>query len=140
MRGRDTASFVAEATKALHEKVKFPDGYFFEFGGQFKNLVEAKQRLTIVVPLALALIFVLIFLSFGSLRQAALIFHLRAIGCHRRDLCPLCARNAVHHFGGGRLHRSERYRRAEWHHAHQLHQPTPHRRQDPCARPWSKAR
>ena len=74
VRGRDTASFVAEATKALHEKVKFPDGYFFEFGGQFKNLVEAKQRLTIVVPLALALIFVLIFLSFGSLRQAALIF------------------------------------------------------------------
>ncbi len=74
VRGRDTASFVAEATKALHEKVKFPDGYYFEFGGQFKNLVEAKQRLSIVVPLALALIFVLIFLSFGSLRQAALIF------------------------------------------------------------------
>ncbi len=74
VRGRDTAGFVAEATKALHEKVKFPDGYYFEFGGQFKNLVEARQRLAIVVPLALALIFVLIFLSFGSLRQAALIF------------------------------------------------------------------
>ena len=74
VRGRDTASFVAEATRALHENVKFPDGYYFEFGGQFKNLVEAKQRLAIVVPLALALIFVLIFLSFGSLRQAALIF------------------------------------------------------------------
>jgi cobalt-zinc-cadmium resistance protein CzcA len=74
VRGRDTASFVAEATQALREKVKFPDGYYFEFGGQFKNLVEAKKRLTIVVPLALALIFVLIFLSFGSLRQAALIF------------------------------------------------------------------
>ena len=74
VRGRDTASFVAEATKALHEKVKFPDGYYFEFGGQFKNLVEAKKRLAIVVPLALGLIFVLIFLSFGSLRQAALIF------------------------------------------------------------------
>ena len=74
VRGRDTAGFVAEATRALHEKVKFPDGYYFEFGGQFQNLVEAKQRLTIVVPLALALIFVLIFLSFGSLRQAALIF------------------------------------------------------------------
>ena len=54
--------------------MKFPDGYYFEFGGQFQNLVEAKQRLTLVVPLALALIFVLIFLSFGSLRQAALIF------------------------------------------------------------------
>lgn len=74
VRGRDTAGFVEEATKAIHEQVQFPDGYYFEFGGQFKNLVEAKQRLTIVVPLALALIFVLIFLSFGSLRQAALIF------------------------------------------------------------------
>ena len=74
VRDRDTASFVAEATKALHEKVKFPNGYYFEFGGQFKNLQEAKQRLTIVVPMALALIFVLIFLSFNSLRQAALIF------------------------------------------------------------------
>lgn len=74
VRGRDTASFVEEATRAIREKVSFPDGYYFEFGGQFKNLVEAKQRLAIVVPLALALIFVLIFLSFGSLRQAALIF------------------------------------------------------------------
>jgi len=74
VRGRDTESFGREATKGLHEKVKFPDGYYFEFGGQFKNLVEARQRLAIVVPLALALIFVLIFLSFGSLRQAALIF------------------------------------------------------------------
>lgn len=74
VRDRDTAGFVAEATKVLHEKVKFPNGYYFEFGGQFKNLMEAKQRLTIVVPLALALIFMLIFLSFNSLRQAALIF------------------------------------------------------------------
>ena len=74
VRGRDTASFVEEASRALREKVKFPDGYYFEFGGQFQNLVEAKQRLTIVVPLALVLIFVLIFFSFGSLRQAVLIF------------------------------------------------------------------
>lgn len=74
VRGRDTTSFVEEATQAIHEKVKFPDGYYFEFGGQFKNLQEAKARLTIVVPLALALIFVLIFLSFGSFRQATLIF------------------------------------------------------------------
>src|SRR5205085_11565243 len=74
VRGRDTAGFVAEATRAIHEKVKFPDGYYFEFGGQFKNLVEAKARLAIVVPLALGLIFVLLFLSFGSLRQAALVY------------------------------------------------------------------
>ncbi len=74
VRGRDTEGFVQEATQAIHEKVKFPDGYYFEFGGQFKNLQEAKARLMIVVPLALALIFVLIFLSFGSFKQATLIF------------------------------------------------------------------
>ena len=74
VRGRDTESFVQEATHAIHEKVKFPDGYYFEFGGQFKNLVEARERLLVVVPMALALIFALIFLSFDSLRQAALIF------------------------------------------------------------------
>ena len=74
VRGRDTAGFVDEATKAIHEQVRFPSGYYFEFGGQFKNLIEAKNRLTIVVPLALGLIFMLIFLSFNSLRQAALIF------------------------------------------------------------------
>jgi cobalt-zinc-cadmium resistance protein CzcA len=74
VRERDTASFVAEATRNIQEKVGFPDGYYFEFGGQFKNLIEAKQRLYIVVPLALLLIYILIFMSFGSLRQATLIF------------------------------------------------------------------
>jgi cobalt-zinc-cadmium resistance protein CzcA len=74
VRGRDTEGFVTEATRVVREKVKFPSGYYFEFGGQFKNLVEARKRLAIVVPIALVLIFVLIFMSFGSLRQAALIF------------------------------------------------------------------
>jgi cobalt-zinc-cadmium resistance protein CzcA len=74
VRGRDTASFVEEATRNIQAKVKFPDGYYFEFGGQFKNLVEAKKRLAIVVPLALTLIFVLIFMAFGSVRQAVLVY------------------------------------------------------------------
>ena len=74
VRGRDTAGFVEEAEAKVREQVKFPDGYYHEFGGQFRNLVKAKERLMIVVPLALAFIFVLLFLSFGSVRQAALIF------------------------------------------------------------------
>jgi cobalt-zinc-cadmium resistance protein CzcA len=74
VRGRDTEGFVEEATRLIREKITFPDGYYFEFGGQFKNLQEAKARLRIVVPLALTVIFVLIFLSFGSFRQATLIF------------------------------------------------------------------
>ncbi len=72
-RGRDLESFVLESKEKLNQGMKFPDGYYYEFGGQFENLQEAKQRLLIVVPLALLLIFVLIFMSFGSLRQTFLI-------------------------------------------------------------------
>jgi cobalt-zinc-cadmium resistance protein CzcA len=74
VRSRDTAGFVEDATGQIRKQVQFPDGYYFEFGGQFENLVAARKRLTIIVPLALALIFVLIFLSFGNVRQAVLIF------------------------------------------------------------------
>ena len=74
LRGRDTESFVREATARLRAELKLPDGYYFEFGGQFQNLIKARQRLMVVVPAALALIFGLLFVSFGSLRQAALVF------------------------------------------------------------------
>lgn len=74
LRGRDVEGFVKEARARIKEEVTLPDGYFVEFGGQFKNLQQARERLRIVVPLALALIFTLIFFSFKSIRQAALIF------------------------------------------------------------------
>jgi cobalt-zinc-cadmium resistance protein CzcA len=74
VRGRDTAGFVEEATRAIRERVRFPEGSYFEFGGQFRNLVEARARLAIVVPLALALIFVLIFFALGILRQVLLVY------------------------------------------------------------------
>lgn len=74
LRGRDVESFVLEAQKRIAEQVKLPDGYTIEFGGQFKNLQEARRRLTIVVPAALALIFILIFMALNSLRQSLLVF------------------------------------------------------------------
>ena len=74
VRGRDTGGFVADAQARIHQQVRFPDGYYFEFGGQFKNLLEAKQRLAIVVPMALALIFVIIFAALGSVRQVLLVY------------------------------------------------------------------
>lgn len=74
LRGRDVESFVEETQKKIQEKVQIPDGYYVEFGGQFKNLKEARARLLVVVPLALALIFLLIFMAFGSVRQALLIY------------------------------------------------------------------
>ncbi len=74
LRGRDTESFVNEAQAKIAENVEIPEGYHVEFGGNFKNLQEARRRLAIVVPVALALIFLLIFATFRSLRQAALVF------------------------------------------------------------------
>jgi cobalt-zinc-cadmium resistance protein CzcA len=74
LRGRDVQSWVTEAQQKLAAQVKLPDGYYFEFGGQFKNLQAARARLLVVVPLVLALIFVIIFAAFSSLRQALVIY------------------------------------------------------------------
>jgi cobalt-zinc-cadmium resistance protein CzcA len=74
LRGRDVESFVNEAMKRIKTEVPFPAGYSFEFGGQFENLQAARTRLAIIVPAALGFIFLLIFLSFGRVRQAGLIF------------------------------------------------------------------
>lgn len=74
VRGRDVASFVADARRAIAQKVKLPPGYWIEWGGQFENLQRASARLAIVVPLALFLIFVLLYTTFNSARLAALIF------------------------------------------------------------------
>jgi cobalt-zinc-cadmium resistance protein CzcA len=74
LRGRDVESFVLEAREKVAEQVKLPPGYSVEFGGQFKNLQEARARLSVIVPVALTVIFLLIFMAFGSLRQVLLIY------------------------------------------------------------------
>ncbi len=74
VRGRDVQSVVAELQQQVIRTVKFPPGYSVTYGGQFQNLIQAKERLSIAVPLALALIFVLLFFTFQSIRQSALIF------------------------------------------------------------------
>ena len=74
LKTRDIEGYVGEAERRIHEQVKLPENYIVQFGGQFENLQQARARLAIVVPTALVLIFVLIFLAFGSLRQAALVY------------------------------------------------------------------
>jgi len=74
VRGRDLASFVAEAQRALDRQVRFPPGWTVEWGGQFENLQAATERLTLLVPLALLLIFVLLYTTFGSGRLALIIY------------------------------------------------------------------
>ena len=74
VRGRDLRSFVAETQGAVAEKVKLPPGYWIGWGGQFEQLVSATKRLTIVVPVALLLVFLLLFMGMGSAADAALVF------------------------------------------------------------------
>nr|MCU0944269.1 CusA/CzcA family heavy metal efflux RND transporter [Rubritepida sp.] len=74
VRGRDTGGFVAEAQAAVAERVQLPQGYEIVWGGQFENQQRAQARLAIVVPIALAAIFLLLYLTFGSVRQATLVF------------------------------------------------------------------
>jgi cobalt-zinc-cadmium resistance protein CzcA len=74
VRGRDLGGFVAEAQNRIGREVRVPSGYWVSWGGQFENLIAARTRLSIVVPLALLLIFALLFAAFGSVRDAMLVF------------------------------------------------------------------
>jgi len=74
VRGRDVASFVAEANQRLGKGVQLPAGYYLRFGGQFENLQAATRRLAVAVPLALGLIFAMLYFTFGSAGPAALIY------------------------------------------------------------------
>jgi cobalt-zinc-cadmium resistance protein CzcA len=72
--GRALTDFVADAKAQVAQKVELPTGYRLEWGGQFENQQRAAARLALVVPIALGLIFVLLFTTFNSVRQATLVF------------------------------------------------------------------
>jgi cobalt-zinc-cadmium resistance protein CzcA len=74
VRGRDLGGFVAEAQQRISAQVPVPAGYWLEYGGTFEQLISAGQRLRIVVPVALVLIFGLLFMSFGNAKDAFLVF------------------------------------------------------------------
>ncbi|AZC20747.1 CusA/CzcA family heavy metal efflux RND transporter [Pseudomonas sp. CMR5c] len=74
VRGRDIGSFVEEATTLIADKVKVPAGYWTTWGGQFEQLQEASQRLQVVVPVALLLVFGLLFMMFNNLKDGLLVF------------------------------------------------------------------
>jgi len=71
---RNIEGFVQAAQRRIQDQIKLPENYIVEFGGQFENLQQARARLAIVVPSALVLIFVLVFLALGSVRQAVLVY------------------------------------------------------------------
>ncbi len=74
VRNRDVQSVVNDIQKQLTVKLKLPPGYYITYGGQFQNLIDAKQRLMIMVPIALFIILALLFITFGSLTETLLIF------------------------------------------------------------------
>lgn len=74
VRGRDLGGFVAEARAEIERNVELPSGYWLEYGGTFEQLESATQRLTLLVPVTLVLIFALLLMTFGSAKDAALVF------------------------------------------------------------------
>ncbi len=74
VRGRDLGSFVMEAQERIDRQVKIPAGYWLSWGGQFEQLIMATERLQIVIPLALALVFFLLYTMLGSFRDSLLVF------------------------------------------------------------------
>ena len=74
VRGRDLSGFVAEARQKIAQQVQLPSGYWLDYGGTFEQLQSASQRLTILVPVTLLMIFALLLMTFGSAKDAALVF------------------------------------------------------------------
>lgn len=74
LRGRDTESFVNEARSAVANEIKLADGYYIEWGGNFKNLEQARNRLLVLAPIAMALVLMMVYAAFGSVAQTLLIF------------------------------------------------------------------
>jgi Cu(I)/Ag(I) efflux system membrane protein CusA/SilA len=70
-RGRDPGSVIADAEKAIQDKVQMPPGYYYNWSGQFENVVRARKRLQIVMPVAIGVIYVLLFLTYRSFSEAA---------------------------------------------------------------------
>ena len=74
VRGTDLGSFVEQAKEEISNKISLPDGYWLDWGGQFENLLSARNRLMLVVPLCFALIFLLLYTAFNSVKDALLVF------------------------------------------------------------------
>jgi cobalt-zinc-cadmium resistance protein CzcA len=74
VRGRDLGSFVEDVQDAIDRNLSIPAGYWLDYGGTFEQLISASRRLSVVVPLTLLIIFGLLFMAFGSARDAALVF------------------------------------------------------------------
>jgi len=74
VRNRDIKSVINDVTEQINQKIQLPTGYYVSYGGQFRNLEAAQKRLSVAVPVALLLIFILLYFTFNSVKQSLLIF------------------------------------------------------------------
>ena len=102
VRERDLGSFVEELRERVSRQIELPDGYWVDYGGTFEQLISAGQRLSVVVPVVLVMIFGLLFMAFGSGRDALIIFS----GVPLALTGGVAARYPVLDLGGCRLHRA----------------------------------
>lgn len=74
MRDRDVLSFIQEAEQRIRERIEFPEGYLMEWSGQFEQLLRARQRLMVVVPITLGLVFLMLYMSMGRIKDVLLVY------------------------------------------------------------------
>jgi cobalt-zinc-cadmium resistance protein CzcA len=104
VRGRDLGSFVQEAQDAIKQKVKLPAGYWLDWGGQFEQLLSASKRLEIVTPIALLLIFILLFMTLGNFNPPS---------PYRGNSSVVDSGYSSFHFSRNRIHSPFRCRRSQ---------------------------
>ena len=129
IRGRDISSFVAEAQQKIRDEVKLESGYWITWGGQFEQLQSATKRLEIVVPLALLLIFVLLFMAFGSVKDSLLVFTGVPLALTGGILALWLRDIPLSISAGVGFIALERRRRPQWRRHGDIHQSAPTRRQ-----------
>ena len=124
VRGRDLGSTVAEVQERIARSVKFPRGYRLEWAGEFQDLQLAKQRLAVFVPMSLALILILLYSLFNSLRDSLLALAGIPFCDQRRCIGAVCRPIAFQRLGGHRIHIAVRRLGNERHPRHYLFQST----------------
>ena len=105
IKGRDTGSVVADSQKLLSSRLSLPPGYYLAWGGTFENQERAMKRLLLIVPVTLALVYLLLFLTFGSLRYASLIISNLPLALAGGILGLLITGQYSERAGRGRLYR-----------------------------------
>ena len=108
VRGRDLGGFVDELQQRIDAEVEVPSGYWIDYGGTFEQLISASQRLSVVVPVTLVLIFALLFMAFGSAKDALIVFSGVPLALTGGVIALALRGHPAVDLGGRRLHRAVR--------------------------------